>query len=67
MEICQNNSEKRADPTNYQPIPAIAVVVKVFERIIYPIYEKLYHYLIKNSLLTHHQTGFSTLHGYGTS
>ena len=53
------NCGKRTEPTNYQPISVIPVVVKVFERIIY---DQIYKYLTKNSLLTHHQSSFHSLH-----
>ena len=58
------NSGKRNEPTNYRPISVIPVVAKVFERIIY---EQVYHYLIKNSILTCHQSGFRSLHSTVTA
>ena len=61
--LCKN-SGKRDEPTNYRPISVIPVVTKVFERIIY---DQVYHYLIKNSLLTRHQSGFRSLHSMVTA
>ena len=58
------NSGKRNEPTNYRPISVIPVVAKVFERIIY---DQVYHYLSKNSLLTRHQSGFRSLHSTVTA
>ena len=58
------DSGKRAEPTNYRPISVIHVVAKVFERIIY---DQIYKYLTKNSLLTRHQSGFRSLHSTVTA
>ena len=40
------------------------MVAKVFERIIY---DQIYKYLTKNSLLTRHQSGFRSLHSTVTA
>ena len=58
------NSGKRTEPTNYRPISVIPVVAKVFERIIY---DQIYKYLTRNSLLTRHQSGFRSLHSTVTA
>ena len=58
------NSGKRTEPTNYRPISVIPVVAKVFERIIY---DQIYKYLTRNSLLTRHQSGFRSLHSKVTA
>ena len=58
------NSGKRTKPTNYRPISVIPVVAKGFERIIY---DQIYKYLTKNSLLTRHQSGFCSLHSTVTA
>ena len=58
------NSGKRTEPTNYRPISVIPVAAKVFERIIY---DQIYKYLTKNSLLTRHQSGFRSLHSTVTA
>ena len=59
-----NNAGKRIDPFNYRPISIIPVVAKVFERIIY---DQLHNYLVANSLLSSHQSGFRSLHSTVTT
>ena len=51
--------DKRDDPNNYRPISVIPTVAKIFEKIIY---DQLCDYLNDNSLLTHCQSGFRSLH-----
>ena len=58
------NSGKRNDPSNYRPISVIRVVAKVSERIIY---DQLYDYLLKNNLLSTHQSGFRAVHSTVTA
>ncbi|CAB4033028.1 Hypothetical predicted protein, partial [Paramuricea clavata] len=50
---------KRNDPNNYRPISVISAVAKIFEKLIF---EQLYNYFSSNSLLTHCQSGFRSLH-----
>ena len=53
-----------SDLNNYRPISIIAVVAKVFARIIY---DQIYDYLIVNNIITGHQSGFRSLHSTVTA
>ena len=49
---------------NYQPISALPLVAKIFEKIIY---RQLYDYLQNNSLLNTYQSGFQSMHSMLTA
>ena len=50
---------ERSDINNYRPISVIAVIVKVFERIVY---DQLYSFLTKEDAISKQQSGFRSLH-----
>ena len=58
-----NNSNEKADPSNYRPISLLAIFSKVLEKVIY---QQLSCYLIRNNIIFEHQYGFqskkSTIH-----
>ena len=45
----------KTDPSNYRPISVLPVVSKLIERVVF---NQLYNYFNKNSLLTEAQSGF---------
>ena len=47
------------DPNNYRPISVLPIIAKVFEKIVY---DQLYTYMMKNSVLTKFQSGFQSNH-----
>ena len=49
----------RTDPNSYHPISVIPIVGKILERIVY---QQTLHHLLKNNLLTSHQSGFRPGH-----
>ncbi|CAB4019802.1 Hypothetical predicted protein, partial [Paramuricea clavata] len=50
---------KKNDPNNYRQISVVPAVAKIFEKVIF---EQVYNYLNTNHLLTHCQSGLSSLH-----
>ena len=58
-----NNSNEKADPSNYRPISLLAIFSKVLEKVIY---QQLSCYLTRNNIIFEHQYGFqskkSTIH-----
>ena len=51
--------DSREDLNNYRPITVLPTIARVFERLIY---DQLYAYFTKNSLLGSQQWGFRSLH-----
>ena len=49
----------RTDPNNYRPFSVTPVMGKILERIVY---QQTLHHLLKNNLLTSHQSGFRPGH-----
>ena len=55
---------ERSDLNNYRPISVVAVVAKIFERIVY---NQFYEYLTENNLFSYNQSGFRSLHSTATA
>ena len=50
---------ERSDLNNYRPISVLSTVARIFEKVIY---EQLYDYLSRESILDPRQSGFRSLH-----
>ena len=50
---------ERKDTNNYRLISVLLTISTVFEKLVY---EKIYHYLIKNDILDPRQSGLRSLH-----